>query len=161
MTAASLAASIRDGAAMKVTLADDLADRIRRHAEQSYPFEACGLLSGTRHTDGTVTLSGVHESANVTERDRRTGFEVDPKLRFDLMRALEAQNDGTAIIGHYHSHPDHPGEPSGTDLSMVYEPAFIWLICASTPNGADAIGAFRANTDISGFDRLEIKLNAG
>ena len=151
----SSAASIHDDPAMKVALADDLADRIRRHAEQSYPFEACGLLSGTRHADGTILISGVHESANVTERDRRTGFEVDPKLRFDLMRALEARDDGAEIVGHYHSHPDHPAEPSGTDLSMTYETDFIWLICGVTRDGAMELNAFKPHEDRSGFETLE------
>ena len=140
---------------MHVTLADDLAEIIRKHAASTYPHECCGLLAGRLDTDA-VTITAIHPSDNVTQGDPTRGFEVDPKLRFDLMRALEAQADGTEIIGHYHSHPDHPAEPSKTDLAMVYEPAFIWLICASTSAGAQDLGAFHANADVSGFDRLKI-----
>jgi len=141
---------------MSIRLGDDLARRIRAHAERSYPHEACGLLSGFHDKDGTVTITGVHESANVTTRDPAKGFEVDPKLRFDLMRALEAQNDGIGIIGHYHSHPDHPAEPSATDLSMVYEVDFIWLICGVTKDGATDLNAFKPRDDRSAFTPMSV-----
>ncbi len=140
---------------MRVVLAADLTQSIRDHATRAYPHECCGLLAGHLDAD-TATITAVHPSDNVTQGDPTHGFEVDPKLRFDVMRALEAQADGTEIVGHYHSHPNHPAEPSKTDLAMVYEPAFIWLICASTSSGAQDLRAFRANADVSGFDRLQI-----
>lgn len=142
---------------MTVYLSDGLAGRIRRHAEEGYPFEVCGLLSGKRQPDGTVAVIDVHESRNVTDRDQKTGFEIDPKLRFDLMRTLESLNDGTEIIGHYHSHPDHPAAPSNTDLAMVYETDFVWLICAVTNDGAGALNAFIPREDRSRFDDVTIK----
>jgi proteasome lid subunit RPN8/RPN11 len=141
---------------MKVVLSDVLAGRIRNHAEQCYPHEACGLLSGFSLNNETVTVTGVHESENVTARDPATGFEIDPKLRFDLMRALESQAGGTDIIGHYHSHPDHPAEPSATDLAMAYEVDFVWLICAVTANGTTALNAFKPRADRSAFEALSI-----
>ena len=141
-------------------LSDGLAGRIRRHAEEGYPFEVCGLLTGKRQPDGTVTITGVHESLNVTDRDQKTGFEIDPKLRFDLMRALEALNDGSEIIGHYHSHPDHPAAPSDTDLAMVYETDFVWLICGVTKYGAGALNAFKPRDDRSRFDDISIRNEA-
>ncbi|MEX2311784.1 MAG: M67 family metallopeptidase [Rhodospirillales bacterium] len=141
---------------MKIHLPDVFAQAIRAHAIRDYPHEACGLLSGTHHPDGNISINGAHESRNVTGRDRKTGFEIDPKLRFDVMRALEARDDGTEIIGHYHSHPDHPAEPSATDLSMTYEVDFIWLICAVTKDGATELNAFKPFADRRGFDALEI-----
>lgn len=143
---------------MKVSLSDELAGRIRMHAKRSYPHEACGLMTGTRD-DETVTVTGIHESDNVTERDPRTGFEIDPKLRFDLMRELESRSDGTDIVGHYHSHPDHPAEPSATDLSMTYETDFVWLICGVTKDGATDLNAFKPHEDRSRFHELEMQLD--
>lgn len=140
---------------MVVRLPDTLEHRIRRHAESCYPNEACGLLTG-RRDGGTVTVMAVHESENVTEADPRTGFEIDPKLRFDLMRTLEAANDGTEIVGHYHSHPDHPAEPSDTDLSMAYETEFVWLICSVTAKGTGDLNAFRPLEDRSRFEPLDL-----
>jgi len=141
---------------MILTLSDGLADRIRAHAERCYPHEACGLISGNHADDGTVTVTGVHESENVTARDPKTSFEVDPKVRFDLMRALEARDDGSEIIGHYHSHPNHPAEPSATDLAMTYEVNFIWLICSVTKDGATALNAFKPREDRRAFVALSV-----
>lgn len=140
---------------MKVILPDAFAETIKAHAVSSYPLEACGLLSGTRDGD-RVRISGIHKSANVTAHDPRTGFEIDPKLRFDLMRALEALADGSAIVGHYHSHPDHPAAPSDTDLTMTYETDFIWLICGVTADGAMQLNAFQPLPDRSRFTALDI-----
>ena len=78
------------------------------------------------------------------------------KLRFDLMHMFESLGDGTEIIGHYHSHRNHPAEPSATDLSMAYETDFIWLICASSKVGGGNIGAFRPKSDRSNFDVLSL-----
>lgn len=130
-----------------------LAEAIRHAAGKSYPNECCGLLTGEAR-DRNITITGIHPSDNVTGGDPARGFEVDPKLRFDLMRMIESLNDETEIIGHYHSHPDHPAEPSATDLSMAYEVDFIWLICASTRIGGGEIGAFRPKADGSAFDNL-------
>ncbi|MBO6946645.1 MAG: M67 family metallopeptidase [Rhodospirillales bacterium] len=141
---------------MAVCLPDALEHRIRRHAENCYPNEACGLLTG--HRDGElITVTDVHESENVTDADPKTGFEIDPKLRFDLMRALEAAKDGTEIVGHYHSHPDHPAEPSATDLSMTYETDFVWLICSVTEAGTTQLNAFKPREDRSRFEPLELR----
>lgn len=141
---------------MTVHLPDDLAQRIRKHAESCYPEEACGLLTGRRDGE-TVFITGIHESDNVTGRDRKTGFEIDPKLRFDLMRKTEAASNGTAIVGHYHSHPDHPAEPSATDLSMAFETEFVWLICGVQESGAGMINAFQPRQDASRFDPLTLR----
>ena len=135
-----------------------LADTIRHASRKSYPYECCGLLTGEAHDD-TIIITGVHPSENVTTNDPARSFEVDPKLRFDLMRLVEAMDDQTKIIGHYHSHPDNPAKPSKTDLSMAYEVEFIWLICASTETGAHDIGAFRPKSDQSDFDTLQVMID--
>lgn len=133
-----------------------LADAIRHAAGISYPNECCGLLTGENHGN-VITITGIHTSKNVTTGDPARGFEVDPKLRFDLMRMVDSSNDGTEIVGHYHSHPDHPAEPSATDLAMTYEVDFIWLICASSKaDGGGEIGAFRPKADRSAFDTMNL-----
>lgn len=134
-----------------------LAEAIRRAAGASYPKECCGLLTGEK-SHGNITITGIHPSENVTTGDPARRFEVDPKLRFDLMRMVESLDDGTEIIGHYHSHPDHPAEPSATDLSMAYETDFIWLICASSKVGGGDIGAFWPKSDRSDFETLELSI---
>lgn len=144
---------------MSVHLSAADLQRIRAQAERAYPHECCGLLVGRATGNGDLYVTEVHPSDNVTESDPAKGFEVDPRLRFKLMRDAEARGDGTDIVGHYHSHPDHPAEPSATDLAMVYEPDFVWLICGVTKNGAGAIGAFRPASDQRRFDTIPLVVN--
>ena len=114
---------------------------IEAAGEDAYPFEACGLLVGHLGANGVYEVTRVMPSRNVAidATGRRDRFEIDPKLRFDVMRACEGTDD--AIIGHYHSHPDHPAEPSGTDLSMAWDKEFVWVIVAVTKDGAGAVTA--------------------
>ena len=90
---------------------------INTQAARAYPNECCGLIAGTRAVDGTVTVTRIVPSPNVLigegAKGGRDRFEVDPQVRFDLMRAL--QDTAEDIVGHYHSHPDHPAKPSITN----------------------------------------------
>lgn len=142
-----------------IRLAPGIRQRLRAAAEAAYPEEACGLLVGRHTADGSVLIDRIAESANVAKGERRRSFEVDPKVRFDLMRALEEPQggaEGARLIGHYHSHPDHPPEPSATDLSMAYEPELIWLILGVEDGRAEAVRGFRLNVAGDGFDELAV-----
>jgi proteasome lid subunit RPN8/RPN11 len=97
-------------------------------AEAAYPRECCGLLVGRREGADAVVVTRVCPSPNVTEDDARDSFEVSPQLRFDVMRALGEGPE--RIVGHYHSHPDHPAQPSARDLERAWEPDLVWLITA-------------------------------
>ncbi len=97
-------------------------------AEAAYPKECCGLLAGRDDGSGGVRVTRVEPSPNLAEGDQRDSFLVDPKIQFDLMRDL---GDGPErIIGHYHSHPDHPARPSERDRQSVFYPEHIWVIVA-------------------------------
>ncbi|PHS79456.1 MAG: hypothetical protein COB59_01840 [Rhodospirillaceae bacterium] len=106
---------------------DQLAD-IQGHGEQAYPQECCGLLVGHEQAPGFFIVTRIAPSPNMSKHNTKDSFEVDAQVRFDVMRALENTSDD--IIGHYHSHPDHPAKPSETDMDMAYEGQFIWLITA-------------------------------
>ena len=105
-------------------------DEIHTQAEAAYPYECCGLLAGRHEPDGVITVTRVVPSPNVLKDEAEGGgkdrFEVDPQVRFDLMRAVRDTDED--IIGHYHSHPDHPPEPSQTDIDMAFEPEMYWVI---------------------------------
>lgn len=95
-------------------------------AEHAYPEECCGLLVGKGDPAGAVTVTRVVSSPNVAFSGKGDTFEVDPKLRFDLMRELGGSVH--RIVGHYHSHPDHSARPSRRDIEMAWEPELVWLI---------------------------------
>jgi len=116
-------------------------DAIKAQAEQAYPQECCGLLVGRLNASGFLSITRVVASANTSNANTADSFEVDPKVRFDVMRDVEHSEDD--IIGHYHSHPDHPAKPSQTDINMAFEPEFIWLITSVNTGQAADITAWR------------------
>jgi proteasome lid subunit RPN8/RPN11 len=129
---------------------------VERASEAVYPEESCGLLAGRRDGSGGLVVTGFRASANVATTDRRETFEVDPATRFALMRDLEGS--GTEIVGHYHSHPDHPPEPSAQDLEHAYEPDLVWLITTVERGKAGLTRAFAVAPDRSGFVAIDIAL---
>jgi len=143
---------------LKVQLSNELNAMLSEHAQADYPNECCGLLVGSIQSD-IVKITEVHPSKNLTSGNPAKSFEVDPKLRFDVMREAQSRNDGVDIIGHYHSHPDGPAAPSAKDLSMAYEPNMVWLICRVAPNEEVTIGAFQPCSDRSAFNTLELVIN--
>ena len=135
-------------------------DDIHAQAEAAYPYECCGLLAGHTHKDGTITVTRVVASPN-TVKDEHTGrgkdrFEVDPQVRFDLMRAVA--NTEEDIVGHYHSHPDHPAKPSETDVDMAFEPNMVWLITSVHQGKIEGTTAWRLNRDTRTAEALTMNM---
>ena len=144
-------------ASVRLTLAQLQA--IERAAEDAYPEEACGLLVGRSERGEGYRVSAVEASVNVAEPPRTRRFEVDPKLRLRLERALSESPD--SVIGVYHSHPDGSAEPSETDVSMIFEPDMVWLITAVAGGRAGATAGWRPAEDGSAFLPLGIELGSG
>jgi proteasome lid subunit RPN8/RPN11 len=113
--------------------------RIIDAVEAAYPNEGCGLLIGCGGPR-RARVTRVLPSANLAE-DPRAGFEVDPALRFQVMRSLLGSKE--YILGHYHSHPDCAQTPSARDLAMAYEPEFFWLITSVFQGQALMTSAYR------------------
>ena len=132
---------------------------IVRHAEAAYPNEACGLLVGRRMPAGVLNVTRAVESDNLATGRQRDSFEVDPALRVTLERELRGSNE--AIIGHYHSHPDHPARPSARDLAKAYEPELAWLIIGIDEGKATACAAFRLDGETRNSNRLELRVTGG
>jgi proteasome lid subunit RPN8/RPN11 len=120
-------------------------EQITALAEAAYPHECCGLLAGHGDGAGGLAVTRVAPSANVCETRSRDRFEVDPRVRFELMRELDGGPD--RIIGHYHSHPDHPAIPSRQDLDMAFEPDLVWLILSVMKGSAGEATAHLLDRD--------------
>ncbi len=129
---------------------------IERAAESAYPEEACGLLVGRAEPGGAWQVNAVEASANVAEPPRTRRFEVDPKLRLRLERALRDSPD--SVMGVYHSHPNGRAEPSETDISMIFEPDMIWLITAVSEGRAGTTMAYKPAEDGAAFQPLGLDL---
>jgi proteasome lid subunit RPN8/RPN11 len=93
---------------------------IGRHGEADYPAEACGLIGGTLDGERKVAVQLV-PLANRRSDSARNRYLIDPESFRRAERRLD--RDGLDVIGVYHSHPDHPPEPSAFDR----EHAWPWL----------------------------------
>lgn len=139
-----------------IKIAAPMMAQISAAAEEAYPDECCGLLAGFGDLDGDVTITRVQPSDNVAEDGKRDRFEVDPRVRFDLMRELEGGPE--RIVGHYHSHPDHPARPSEHDLKMAFEPDLLWLIVALVDGKVTATTAHRVDAQATAFHELPLSV---
>jgi len=97
-------------------------DEIRRHGEETYPHECCGILIGTADRDTRVVKSTMR--AGNTRDDRpQDRFNIDPA---EIIRAQKlARQRMQDIVGFYHSHPDCPAQWSQTDLAEAH-----WIGCS-------------------------------
>tara|TARA_R110000772_G_scaffold23717_6_gene63279 strand:+ start:370 stop:801 length:432 start_codon:yes stop_codon:yes gene_type:complete len=111
---------------MKLVISSTILDDLQRHAKETAPEEACGLLFGD---NGTVSsFSAVN---NVAENPTRH-FEINPAALIAAERAM--RDGGPNIIGYYHSHPSGSVSPSKTDAAMAAPDGRLWLII----NGSEA-----------------------
>ncbi len=143
-----------------IRIPDPIVRTIEAAAEAAYPDECCGLLVGRDGDGGEVVVTAVAPSPNVAQGDHADSFEVDPQVRFDVMRRLDGKNaDAGArerIVGHYHSHPDHPPKPSARDLDMAYEPELVWVIVGVDDGHATAMRAHRLDEAAKRFEEIEL-----
>ena len=135
---------------MTVTLSDDVIGAIRDHGRETYPNECCGALIGR---DGEVVES--FALPNTTEEGPRRRFLVRP----GDYRAAEARaaENGSELLGFYHSHPDHPARPSQYDLDHAW-PSFSYVIVSVREGEPGELRSWRLREDRSQFDEEEIQL---
>src|SRR6188768_2044350 len=121
---------------------------IRRHGAEAYPFECCGALIGSTTADGTDIVEA-RPLDNITTEGPRRRFRVSSSDYISAERqAAERHAD---LVGFYHSHPDHPAEPSTYDLEHAW-PNFSYVIVAVAGGVAAALRSWRLRGDRSAFD---------
>ena len=133
---------------MAISLTDDVVTAIRVHGVDTYPNECCGALIGR---DGTVSES--FALPNTTQEEPRRRFLVRP----EDYRAAEARaaEKGCELLGFYHSHPDHPAEPSQYDLDHAW-PFFSYVILEVRNAEPRDLRSWRLRDDRSRFDPEEV-----
>jgi proteasome lid subunit RPN8/RPN11 len=114
------------------------------HAARTYPDECCGAMLGRNL--GTVDEAFAIENTS-TEGHRRR-FLISPAE----YRAAEARADalGWHLLGFYHSHPDHPAEPSTFDLDHAW-PNLSYLIVSVRGGAAVNTRSWRLTADRARF----------
>ncbi len=104
-------------------------DRIRIHAQQTYPQECCGLMLGRTVFSGEHReLVALWPTRNAWENTAQNPLaDGMPQSRRFLIAAEDvlvaqrhARTNGLEIVGFYHSHPDHPAVPSEFDREYAW-----------------------------------------
>ena len=98
-------------------------ERIRRHGEETYPNECCGVLVGLFGSDGAKSVEASVRCDNQRSDSLQNRFGIDPRDVVRIQR--EARERAQDIIGFYHSHPEHPARWSQTDLAEAH-----WTSCS-------------------------------
>jgi proteasome lid subunit RPN8/RPN11 len=96
---------------------------LRKHGEETYPHECCGVLLGRFAEDGSKTVTRIARCGNTSDDSPQNRYNIDPKELIRIQR--EGRERGEDIVGFYHSHPDHPAKWSQTDLAEAH-----WFGCS-------------------------------
>src|SRR5688500_6254895 len=133
---------------MAITLDPGVITAIGEHGQQTYPNECCGALIGR---DGIVSES--YALPDTASEGPRRRFLVRP----DDYRAAEARaaETGRELLGFYHSHPDHPAEPSQYDLDHAW-PSFSYVIVSVMSGEDQALTSWQLKADRSAFDEEDV-----
>lgn len=106
---------------------------IREHGEKDYPYECCGIMFGRFGEKKLVSeLRPINNEREDEAKHNR--FLITPQ---EIAKAeMYAHRSGLDILGFYHSHPDHPAEPSEYDRLYAW-PVYSYII-VSVKKGVSA-----------------------
>ena len=138
---------------MSLHIPQEILQRIHLHGEQAYPEEGAGLLLGElKGQDPQVReiLPLVNERE---EGARHNRYQLSPQ---DYLQGEEiAENMGLAVLGVFHSHPDHPNRPSEFDRQWAW-PNFSYLITSVLKGKAAESRSWRLIEDRKAFNEEQI-----
>jgi proteasome lid subunit RPN8/RPN11 len=132
-----------------LTLSSQLYDQLRRHGEETYPHECCGVLLG--HFQGEDRdVSEVVRAGNTRDDRPQDRYNIDPRELVRIQR--QGRERGLDIVGFYHSHPDHPARWSATDLAEAH-----WIGCSYVITAVEKGNAAQTNAFVLGGTTEEDK----
>jgi proteasome lid subunit RPN8/RPN11 len=141
-------------------------DKLAAHLEADYPHEACGILVGeidftttpaTKRVREVVLVANAWDEVNERE-SQRNRFLISPE---DIARADRAAGQrGWDIIGFFHSHPDHPSQPSETDREWAW-PVIAFVITSVREGKATTTQSWVLRDDRDAFEEEAIQVPHG
>jgi proteasome lid subunit RPN8/RPN11 len=106
---------------------------LRRLAALSYPLEGCGILIGRLPGEaGEPLVVDAIPGRNLVQDRAHDRYELDP---LDILAAeRRARQHGMDVVGFWHTHPDHPAEPSRFDTERAWAD-YVYVICSTARPG--------------------------
>jgi proteasome lid subunit RPN8/RPN11 len=140
---------------MSLHISADILGQIHSYGQKAYPEEGAGLLIGSadganRKVETILPLSNAREDAV-----RHNRYLITPQ---DMLNGeQQAAQRGMDVIGVFHSHPDHPNQPSEFDREWAL-PWFSYVITSVDKGQTTASRSWRLSDDRQKFIEEEIKL---
>lgn len=125
---------------MKVKVIKNALEEMQAHAESTFPNECCGFMFGDdREVRRVTAIMSVNNSKQGNQRRR---FEISA---LDYIKAEKfALENKIALLGVYHSHPNHPAKPSKHDLKQAV-PYFSYIIISVMDGKEEKTTSWRLN----------------
>jgi proteasome lid subunit RPN8/RPN11 len=117
------------------------------HARNEVPNECCGLLLGK---DGVVERVVAIKS----DPPAPDMYFMDPVQQVGVF--TEMQENGQSLLGIYHSHPESPAEPSGTDVQLAYHRGVAYFIISLADADNPVVRAFMLQDGGFGEVRFDV-----
>jgi proteasome lid subunit RPN8/RPN11 len=120
-------------------LSRSIYESVRRHGEETYPYECCGALVG-RSAGEIREIMQTIPTNNIRADSAHNRYQIAPQ---DLIRIQRnASEQGLDIIGFYHSHPDHAARWSSTDFAEAHWLGCSYVITSIVQGKADETNSF-------------------
>ena len=142
-------------------------DEIRAHGAETYPHECCGALLGRDAGEAAVgdpakypvaperEILALYPLVNRRDDSPRNRFSVTSE---DVMAAEKvARESGMDVVGWYHSHPDHPAQPSQYDREHAW-PWYSYVIVSVANRKPQDMTSWRLSDDRSAYACEEIAI---
>ena len=141
---------------IRLTISRELAEKIRAHGTETYPYECCGALLG--RDNSLREILGLFPLVNRRDDSPRNRFSVTAQ---DVLEAEKAaRQQGMDVVGWYHSHPDHPARPSQFDRDHAW-PWYSYIIVSVAEGKPQDMTSWRLNDDRAEFSPEEIDIRQG
>lgn len=132
--------------------------QIGAHLEAAFPNEGGGLLLGDangRHRNVRMILKLENRFTSEEQHDHYLHSAKDILAGEDA-----AEKHALDVIGVFHSHPDHPAQPSDLDLELAL-PWWSYLIVSVHANGTGTARSWLLSDDRTQFNEERVTIQAG
>jgi proteasome lid subunit RPN8/RPN11 len=126
--------------------------QIHDHAIEAYPEECAGALVGMDN-GGIKVVVDVWRAENTHAEERSRRFLIEPLAIKKFEEQAEERDMG--LLGFYHSHPDHPAEPSEYDREHAW-PGYSYVIASLSSENVEDMRSWTLRDDRSGYDEEPI-----
>lgn len=133
---------------MTLKIPADILAQVRAHGEAAYPEEGAGFLLGSVAADDRSIISILPAENSREQAARHNRYQLGPE---QFRQAEEtAARLGLELLGVFHSHPDHPAQPSEFDRQWAL-PWFSYVITSVEQGRAVDSRSWRLTEDRGAF----------